>query len=99
MGSSSTVMYDTLAPGLFASNNSYPNMIHYSANSDYMHFGISYALHKLDYKQEVIDYLAEAAGHDGFVNLIKCYEDIMDKEMCKKLFERFFSFCEFLVYE
>lgn len=38
-------------------------------------------------------------GYADFINLIKAYDYIKDKDMCSKLFVRFFDFCELLVFD
>jgi len=69
----------------------------YSSNSDYLHLGLKYAFSKQEYKQEIVEYFSKESGHSGFYNSIKVYEEVNDKEMCVKLFDRFHLFCDFLV--
>lgn len=77
--------------------NNFPHM-EWSSNSKYFHFGLGYALGNINTKKEALNYLfGKNTGHDGFINVIKSYEVIEDKEMCIKLFERYLRFCDFLV--
>lgn len=83
----------------YLNEKSYPDFSAYSENSKYMHLGLGYMLTSINYKQETINYLANNAGHDGFINIIKSYNSYKDNRMCKELFNRYVGFCEFLVYD
>lgn len=80
----------------YSKESLYLHMSSYGNNSKFMHFGVAHALKKLDYKHEMFVYLSENAEHDGFINVLKNFEKLNNKEMCQKLFNRFFYFCEFL---
>lgn len=69
----------------------------YSGNSKYLHIGVKYAFSVQEYKKEILEFYSKESGHSGFYNSIKVYEEINDKEMCIKLFDRFHLFCDFLV--
>ena len=38
-------------------------------------------------------------GYGDFISIIRAYDYINNKKMCKRLFTRFFQYCEFLVYD
>lgn len=82
----------------FLRDQSYPHTDFYSAHSKYLHFCVAAALEDISMKDEMLDYLFENGGHEGFTNIMKSYEVIGDKSMCVELFEHFYKFCKFLVY-
>lgn len=82
----------------YLEKNYYPHTDFYTTNSKYMHYAIASALNNLDTKQEIIDYLSKNSGYEGFLNVMKAYEVLENKEMCIKLFEKYLRFCKFLVY-
>jgi len=82
----------------FLRDQSYPHTDFYTAHSKYLHFCVAVALEDVNMKDEMLDYLFENGGHEGFTNIMKSYEVIGDKKMCIELFEHFYNFCKFLVY-
>lgn len=69
----------------------------YSYNANYLHLGIAYSFSQQNYKHEILEYYSKESGHSGFYNSILIYEQIDNKEMTVKLFDRFHKFCNFLV--
>jgi len=79
-------------------SNNFPHANFYTSNSKYLHLGLGAALENINTKEEMIKYLFDkTTGHGGFVNVMKSYEVIGDREMCIKLFKRYLRFCDFLV--
>ena len=60
---------------------------------------LGYYIKRHGITEQLWDYLKNNSGYAGFINLIKAYDYIGDKEMCAKLFIRFFEFCELLVFD
>jgi len=78
--------------------NSFPHTDWFTSNSKYFHFGLGVALENINTKEEMMNYLFDkTTGHGGFVNVMKSYEVIGNREMCLKLFRRYLRFCDFLV--
>lgn len=77
--------------------NYFPKMTFWSENSSFMHFGIAAALSRIETKLLIFDYLSHNTGHDGFINLIKAYEAMGEKEVCLQLFDRYIKFCKLIV--
>ncbi len=78
--------------------NSFPHTDWLTSNSKYFHFGLGIALENINTKEEIMSYLFDkTTGHGGFVNVMKSYEVIGNREMCLKLFRRYLQFCDFLV--
>ena len=78
--------------------NYFPHSDEYTYNSKYFHYGLASALRNINTKKEIMNYLfSETTGYCGFVNVMKSYEVIGDREMCVKLFLRYLRFCDFLV--
>lgn len=75
----------------------YPHTDFYTSNSAYAHYGLAAALSDMGMKPEAIKYLRRNTGHGGFVNMMKVYEVIGDKQMARKLFHRYLQLCHFLV--
>ena len=75
----------------------YPHSDYSTYNAKYYHFGLAAALKNINTRKDMIDYLSKNSGHGGFINIMKAYEVLRDKEMCVKLFERFLKFCHLLV--
>jgi len=69
----------------------------YSGQAKYFHIAVSIALQNVKTKQETLDYLYRTSGHSGFLDTIKIYEAMEDKEMCLELFNRFVKFCKLIV--
>jgi hypothetical protein len=60
--------------------------------------GLGAALENINTKEEMMNYLfGKTTGHGGFVNVMKSYEIIGNREMSMKLFRRYLRFCDFLV--
>lgn len=76
----------------------YYSHFYYSANTEYVHFGVAYALSKIDMRQDMLSFLYENSGHNGFYTMIKVYSINRNKEECLKLFNRFLRFSDFLVF-
>lgn len=76
---------------------SFPHTDFCTSNSKYLHYCVAAALADLRIKEEMLKYLSRYSGHGGFINIMKSYEVIGDKQMCIKLFNHFLKFCEFLV--
>ncbi|GIL18595.1 MAG: hypothetical protein BroJett040_23460 [Oligoflexia bacterium] len=81
----------------YLSKNSFPHTDFMTTNSRYMHFGLGAALKSPSARSEIFNYLKDSTGHGGFSNLIKSFGVNDDREMCLKLFRRYFNFCELLV--
>ncbi|WP_347902135.1 NACHT domain-containing protein [Bacillus thuringiensis] len=81
----------------YLKKNHYPDTDHWTLNSDFFHMGLAAALKNLDTRQETLNYLYEHSGHGGFVNIMKAYEIIGDKDKCVSLFNRYIKFCELIV--
>ena len=78
--------------------NSFPHTDWFTSNSKYFHLGLGAALENINTKEEMMNYLFDkTTGHGGFVNVMKSYEIIGNREMCMKLFRRYLRFCDFLV--
>lgn len=77
--------------------NNYPHSDYFTRNAQYFHFGLAAALGNINTRKETFNYLESESGHGGFVNIMKAYEVLRNKEMCVQLFERFLQFCKFLV--
>ncbi len=74
----------------------FPHTDWFTSNSPYFYLGVSVALGDLRMKKEMELHLYKNTGHGGFVNMMKAYELINDKDMCKKLFQRYLQLCHFL---
>ncbi|PDX99387.1 hypothetical protein COM13_12895 [Bacillus pseudomycoides] len=81
----------------YLEENYYPDTDHWTSNSKYFHLALAATLKNLDTRQETLNYLYEHSGHGGFVNVMKAYEVIEDKEICLSLFNRYMNFCELIV--
>jgi hypothetical protein len=68
----------------------------WSRNSNFKH-AIAYCLSNINLRKEMFDYLYYNSGHQGFINIMKVYEVNGNKDMCLKMFDRFYKFCELLV--
>ena len=87
-------------PLLRGLKNSFPHAgtSWFTSNSKYFHFGLGVALENINTKEEIISYLFDkTTGHGGFVNVMKSYEVVGNREMCINLFRRYLRFCDFLV--
>ncbi|WP_142348345.1 hypothetical protein [Bacillus toyonensis] len=78
--------------------NYYPGTDYWTSNTKYFHLAMAAALKSLDTRQETLNYLYEYSGHGGFVNVMKSYDVLEDKENCLSLFNRYIKFCELIVY-
>ena len=78
--------------------NSFPHTDWFRTNSQYFHFGLASALNNVNTREEVMNYLFDkTTGHGGFINVMKSYEVIGERDICIKLFRRFIRICDFLV--
>lgn len=77
--------------------NNYPHIGFWTSNSEYFHYAIAAAFQNVNTKDEILKYLYQSSGHQGFLNIMKAYETNNDRDMCSKLFKEFFDFCDFLV--
>jgi len=78
--------------------NSFPHTDWFTSNSKYFHLGLGAVLENINTKEEIMNYLFDkTTGHGGFVNVMRSYEIIGNREMCLKLFRRYLRFCDFLV--
>ncbi|MGA2587698.1 MAG: hypothetical protein ABSF88_11840 [Candidatus Aminicenantales bacterium] len=75
---------------------SFPNTDFYTNNSPYFHYGLAFALSNINMKPEAVRHLYKNTGHGGFINMMKVYEVIGDKQMSNKLFNRYLQLCHFL---
>lgn len=82
----------------YLKENHFPDMDFWTANSEYLHLGIAAALKDVNTRQEILAYLYENSGHAGFVNIMKAYGFLNDKNNCLALFDRYLKFCELIVY-
>lgn len=78
--------------------NSFPHTDWFRTNSQYFYFGLASALNNVNTREEAINYLFDkTTGHGGFINVMKSYEFIGERDICIKLFRRFIRICDFLV--
>ena len=75
----------------------FPHIVGWTSNSDYLHLGLAVALKNINTRQEALKYLYKDSGHGGFVNIMRAYEFLGDKNMCLLLFDRYLKFCELIV--
>ncbi|MBH1959940.1 MAG: hypothetical protein I8H68_07495 [Flavobacteriia bacterium] len=69
----------------------------YSYNSDYLHLGSAYCMLKRETSQQMLQYLIQKSGYGGFYKMILIYIEMGDKENAKKLFIKFYDFCDLLL--
>lgn len=77
----------------------FPYQTFYTANSEYLYMPVGYLLKKYGLSELLWDCFKRNGGYADFINLIKAYDYVGDREMCSKLFVRFFGFCELLVFD
>jgi len=77
--------------------NNFPHTDFWTSNSKYFHLGLAVALKNINTRQETLNYLFKNSGHGGFINIMKSYEVLGDKNMCLLLFNRYLKFCELIV--
>lgn len=77
----------------------FPHNAYYTSNSLYLYMPLGHIIEKEGLTTKVWNYLKRNGGYSDFISLIKAYDYINNKKMCKRLFVRFFQFCEFLVYD
>lgn len=77
----------------------FPNNVYYTSNSSYFYMPLGRIIEKEGMSTKVWNYLEKSGGYGDFISLIKAYDYINNKKMCKRLFIRFFQYCEFLVYD
>lgn len=75
----------------------YPHSDYFSENSQYLHFAVAAALRDSATRAEMLKYLYEHSGYEGFVNTMRALEVNRDKDGCVRLFIEFLGFCDFLV--
>ncbi|MCM0626610.1 hypothetical protein M5J14_19110 [Lysinibacillus sp. OL1_EC] len=79
--------------------NRYPDMTHLKKNSKYLYLGIVAALDNGNSKQQMVNYLInEGGGHDSYLELMKVYEVLGDKNMCLNLFKSLVNDVNLFVY-
>lgn len=81
----------------YLKKDSFPHTDFYTSNSKYYHLALAVALKNINTRQETLKYLFKNSGHGGFVNTMKAYEVIEDKNMCLALFNRYLKFCRLIV--
>lgn len=77
----------------------FPHDTYYTSNSLYFYMPLGRIIEKEGLTTKVWNHLKKSGGYGDFICLIKAYDYINDKKMCRKLFIRFFEYCEFLVYD
>ena len=77
----------------------FPYQTFYAANSKYLYMPVGYLLKKYGLSELLWDCIKRNGGYADFINLIKAYDYAGNREMCSKLFARFFEFCELLVFD
>ncbi len=82
----------------FLMKNNFPHTDWFSNNSRYLHIALAEALKNSNTRQETLKYLYTNSGHGGFVNIMKSYELLDDKQMCVSLFLQYLRFCKLIVY-
>lgn len=77
--------------------NHYPHSDYYSYGNAYYHLGLAAAIKNLNTRTELLNFLFEHSGYDGFLNVMKAYQALGDQETCQSLFLRLYGFCDLLV--
>lgn len=77
----------------------FPHDIYYTSNSSYFYMPLGRIIEREGLTTKVWNHLKKNGGYGDFISLIKAYDYINNKKMCKRLFIRFFQYCEFLVYD
>ena len=77
----------------------FPNETFYTANSAYLYMPLGDYIARYGVSEQLWNHFKNNGGYADFINLIKAYDYIKDKDMCSKLFVRFFDFCELLVFD
>lgn len=77
----------------------FPHETSYTTNSLYLYMPLGRIIEKQGMTEKLWTHLKKNGGYADFINLIKAYDYINNKNMCRKLFVRFFQYCEFLVYD
>lgn len=77
----------------------YPHDTYYTSNSLYFYMPLGRIIEKGGLTTKVWNHLKKSGGYGDFICLIKAYDYINNKNMCRRLFIRFFKYCEFLVYD
>lgn len=76
--------------------SSFPHADFFRANSKYLHFGLAVAMEDINMKAEATKCLYQNTGHGGFSNMMRVYEAMGDRQMCRKLFTRYLQLCHLL---
>ncbi|CDQ21223.1 hypothetical protein [Halobacillus karajensis] len=76
----------------------YPDSDFMTANSSYLYKALAAALDNINTRQEILSYLYENSGHGGFINIMKAFELLEDKNTCLSIYKRAIKFCELIVY-
>lgn len=77
----------------------FPHDIYYTSNSSYFYMPLGRIIEREGLTTKVWNHLKKNGGYGDFISLIKAYDYMNNKKMCKRLFIRFFQYCEFLVYD
>lgn len=77
----------------------FPHDTYYTSNSLYFYMPLGRIIEKEGLTTKLWNHLKKNGGYGDFINLIKAYDYINNKKMCRRLFIRFFQYCEFLVYD
>lgn len=77
----------------------YPHDVYYTSNSSYFYMPLGRIIEKEGLTTKVWNHLKKNGGYGDFISIIRAYDYINNKKMCKRLFTRFFQYCEFLVYD
>ncbi len=77
----------------------FPHQTFYTANSMYLYMPVGYLLKKYGLSKLLWECFKRNGGYADFINLIKAYDYVSNREICSELFSRFFGFCELLVFD
>ena len=77
----------------------FPHETFYTANSGYLYMPVGQYIKKFGVTEQLWNCIKKNGGYADFINFIKAYDYVGNKEMCASLFARFFSFCRLLVFD
>ncbi len=77
----------------------FPHDTFYSANSLYFYMPLGNIIKNWGLTEKFWCFLKKNGGYADFINFIKAYDYIDEREECRRLFKRFFQFCELLVFD